>query len=218
MHGHFNEDALEAYSFLISDLKGYDFSEEGETYDFARCIRPDGSAYGTSGKCRKGTEGGPAEKKVGTGERGARAAAGEGAIKANRQAQAGAADAAKRAEKTAAKKNGPHNAQLKEINAAIKDRLPDLRQRKAELDRLDRALRAHEKVTKKDPSKENKARLKEMIRQANDQERSYNRLGREIDKMTKQYHSLNKRNQRAMMNPAQLKEARRIDAIIRQRG
>lgn len=26
------------------------------SYDFARCVRPDGSAYGTRGKCRKGTE------------------------------------------------------------------------------------------------------------------------------------------------------------------
>jgi hypothetical protein len=28
----------------------------GDTLDFTRCERPDGSAYGTSGKCRKGTE------------------------------------------------------------------------------------------------------------------------------------------------------------------
>ena len=31
------------------------FSEQ-DNYDFARCVRPDGSVYGTRGKCRKGTE------------------------------------------------------------------------------------------------------------------------------------------------------------------
>lgn len=33
-----------------------------KAYDFARCQRPDGSYYGTSGKCRKGTEADPKEK------------------------------------------------------------------------------------------------------------------------------------------------------------
>jgi hypothetical protein len=45
-----------------------DFSEsmgEGE-FDFTRCVRPDGSAYGTRGKCKKGTEGGPAPMNKGT--------------------------------------------------------------------------------------------------------------------------------------------------------
>jgi len=32
-----------------------DFSE-AEVYDFTRCVRPDGTAYGTVGKCRSGTE------------------------------------------------------------------------------------------------------------------------------------------------------------------
>ena len=31
-------------------MDGQDF------YDFTRCVRPDGSAYGTGGKCRKGNE------------------------------------------------------------------------------------------------------------------------------------------------------------------
>ena len=35
-----------------------------EHYDYARCQRPDGSYYGTAGKCRKGTEVGAREKKV----------------------------------------------------------------------------------------------------------------------------------------------------------
>ena len=33
--------------------KGVEFSE-GDTYDFARCIMPDGSIYGTKGQCKLG--------------------------------------------------------------------------------------------------------------------------------------------------------------------
>lgn len=32
------------------------------SYDFTRCVRPDGSVYGSRGKCRKGTEAGPAKE------------------------------------------------------------------------------------------------------------------------------------------------------------
>jgi len=60
--GGFTEEALEAYLKALSDQAGIDFSE-GDTYDFTRCVRSDGSSYGTGGKCRKGTESGPAQKK-----------------------------------------------------------------------------------------------------------------------------------------------------------
>jgi hypothetical protein len=53
--GNFSEKALSAYAQLIAGSKGVDFAEGG-VYDFARCVRPDGTAYGTKGKCRKGTE------------------------------------------------------------------------------------------------------------------------------------------------------------------
>jgi len=56
MKGYFQDESLLIYSEIVAEKIGVDFSE-GETYDFARCVRPDGSAYGTSGKCRKGTEG-----------------------------------------------------------------------------------------------------------------------------------------------------------------
>jgi hypothetical protein len=54
--GGFTPEALEAYQKAVAEKEGVEFSEEG-TYDFTTCIRPDGSAYGTRGKCRKGTEG-----------------------------------------------------------------------------------------------------------------------------------------------------------------
>ena len=59
--GGFTAEALEAYQKALAGQAGTDFAE-GDSYDFTTCIRPDGSAYGTGGKCRKGTEGGPAEK------------------------------------------------------------------------------------------------------------------------------------------------------------
>lgn len=48
------------------DFTVYGFSEESTSqinkyYDFTRCVRPDGTAYGTAGKCRKGTEEAKAE-------------------------------------------------------------------------------------------------------------------------------------------------------------
>ena len=60
MYGTFSEKALFEFSKLASIQNSADFSE-GETYDFARCVRPDGTYYGTSGRCRKGTETDPKE-------------------------------------------------------------------------------------------------------------------------------------------------------------
>jgi hypothetical protein len=56
MLGSFNEEALEKYAEKAAERAGVSFSEGG-LYDFTRCVRPDGSSYGTGGKCRKGTEG-----------------------------------------------------------------------------------------------------------------------------------------------------------------
>lgn len=57
------EEAREAYGYSFSEAVSDDFPfvEEAVTtllssYDFTRCVRPDGSVYGTRGKCRKGTE------------------------------------------------------------------------------------------------------------------------------------------------------------------
>lgn len=51
--GHFDDKALELFKANFSEST--EFSEKDEAYDFARCQRPDGSIYGTSGQCRKGT-------------------------------------------------------------------------------------------------------------------------------------------------------------------
>ena len=44
--GGFSENSLDSYQSLLSSLL-----DEEEVYDFARCVRPDGTFYGTRGKC-----------------------------------------------------------------------------------------------------------------------------------------------------------------------
>jgi hypothetical protein len=53
--GGFSDKALEAYKQALAEQAGTDFAES-DLYDFTRCIRPNGKAYGTGGQCRKGTE------------------------------------------------------------------------------------------------------------------------------------------------------------------
>lgn len=214
MLGSFDPDSLDLYNQLVEAEMPMEYSEDAENYDFARCVRADGSAYGTRGRCRLGTESGPAEKPAPK----MKAASPKAEALKKTAAQMKANAAGYLGSKAAKIDRGPHGDKLKEMKTAIKDKLPDLKQRRAELDRLDRAVKMQEKETKKDPSKENRARLKETIRQANEQDRHHKRLEREIEKMWKQYHSLNKKNERAMMSPAQLKEARRVDSLIRKLG
>jgi hypothetical protein len=50
MRGGFSEESLDLYQSLVQL-----YTESGEdyegVYDFTRCIRPDGSIYGTKGRC-----------------------------------------------------------------------------------------------------------------------------------------------------------------------
>lgn len=55
MHGSFSEEALEQFAQLAAQTQSANFSE-GDTYDFTRCVRPDGTFYGTRGQCRKGSQ------------------------------------------------------------------------------------------------------------------------------------------------------------------
>jgi hypothetical protein len=53
--GSFNEESISLFKEHFED--NLEFSESTEDFqDFARCQRPDGSFYGTSGQCRKGKE------------------------------------------------------------------------------------------------------------------------------------------------------------------
>jgi len=66
--GSFNEKSVALFEEHFKD--NTDFSESTVDYvDFARCQRPDGSYYGTSGQCRKGKETSAKSKdEVGTGK------------------------------------------------------------------------------------------------------------------------------------------------------
>lgn len=64
MKGSFSEEALRAYSELAAEKQGLDFAES-DSYDFTRCLRPDGSAYGTGGRCLKGSETQPVQRPSG---------------------------------------------------------------------------------------------------------------------------------------------------------
>ena len=66
MKGSFNEKSLLVYSELVTEKMDMDFAE-GEVYDFTRCMRADGSFYGTSGRCRQGSPAGPKEEVERTG-------------------------------------------------------------------------------------------------------------------------------------------------------
>lgn len=215
----FTEEALAAAKALAA-LK-YSENEEdqlrfSEAYDFARCQRPDGSFYGTSGQCRKGKETGAKaeEPKKAQAPKAKATSAGvketAAKMKANRAAYLG--------EKAAKAEAGPRASQLKELKAAWKDREAVVKERKAELDRVDRAFKMQQKKVKEEPTKENKNRLKLVRTALINEERAYNRAEREAEKAAKAWQRLNKRNEREKMSPSQRKEAARIDRLIRELG
>jgi hypothetical protein len=57
MQGSFSEESLEVFNKLASATQDLDYSESRtDPYDFTRCVRPNGTAYGTGGKCKSGVE------------------------------------------------------------------------------------------------------------------------------------------------------------------
>jgi hypothetical protein len=52
MKGYFSEESLNRFSQLAAESAGIDFAEN--SYDFARCIMPNGEIYGTDGQCKMG--------------------------------------------------------------------------------------------------------------------------------------------------------------------
>ena len=55
--GGFSEEAFEQYQRLAAEKEGIDFAE-GDVYDFTRCMRPNGTFYGTRGRCKSGSDAG----------------------------------------------------------------------------------------------------------------------------------------------------------------
>jgi hypothetical protein len=186
----------------LAELKYSENPEEqtafAEAYDFARCQRPDGTFYGTSGQCRKGQEAG-ANKKLKTDFR--------------KEVAAGAAKRKVRDEKITARQGRDA-----ELRTQIRDAIVAQRPIKAELDRRERALREVERRVKKDPSKENRANMRTLAAAVREKEREYNKAEREIEKMARERARLERQRQRELMTPAQRAEERRVGKIIKERG
>jgi hypothetical protein len=51
MYGNFSPEAIEAFTEIVGEEN---FSEG--LFDFTRCVRANGTAYGTKGKCKSGSE------------------------------------------------------------------------------------------------------------------------------------------------------------------
>jgi hypothetical protein len=62
MHGSFSDESILEFIKLAYGEDVTNFSEE-DIFSFTRCMRPNGSTYGTAGKCKKGTETGAKEVK-----------------------------------------------------------------------------------------------------------------------------------------------------------
>lgn len=224
----FSDDAVRAAKALAS-LKYSENPEDqlafSEAYDFARCQRPDGSFYGTSGQCRKGKESGA--KEMTPTEKLKQGAASNPAVMRREKDKATAAAKTKGMfERAAQRRAGDEKTaairELKskdsELRSAAKDKMADQKTRKAELDRIDRAFKAQQKAVKAEPTRENKERLKKVRTALIQQERFYNRGERELEKIGKARMALGKKMQRMQMSPGQLAEERRIDRIIKERG
>jgi len=138
------------------------------------------------------------------------------ANEANRQAQAGAAGAARRAGSDA--KREERRQRDNELRGMIRDKMADQRGRKGELDRLERAYKDQARKVKAEPTKEGKARLKEVARQLRERERFFNRGERELEKMGRERMRIAQQNERERMTPAQRAEAARVRKIIKERG
>lgn len=201
----FTDEALKA-AYALAELKYSEDPEDqlafAEAYDFARCQRPDGSFYGTSGQCRKGKDAGakPEEpKKLKTDFR--------------KEVAAGAAKRKERDEKRAARMTRDN-----ELRGQIREGMAALKPVKAELARRERAMKEAERRVKKDPSKENRANLKTMQRAVREQDLAARKAEREIEKMAKERFRISQQNERERMTPAQRREAARVRKIIKERG
>lgn len=139
--GSFDEATLILFSEMVAGRDGFDFSE-GETYDFTRCVRPNGTAYGTRGKCKSGTEEAKAAPTVApSAPKRARPTSSERAAKAK-----GTGDSVKSARETLKKIQAVVKTVLKETK---KDNSKEARQRRADAQRaLERAEKMVERAEK----------------------------------------------------------------------
>jgi hypothetical protein len=196
MLGGFSEEALQLFQLAASE-QAYEFSEGEETYDFTRCMRPDGTFYGTGGTCKKGSNAGAKEPRAKKGKKEVTATPGN------------AANA------PAAKKPRATVKELGEQQRALSD---TAKSKRAEARAAEKEYKAIEKETKGDMSKEAKKRRLEAGRKWDKANTAADRAQRGWMKAHEKWSKAGEREKRAKMSPAQRTEARRVDKIIKERG
>lgn len=169
------------------------YSEQGsDSLDFARCQRPDGSFYGTRGKCKKGTE------------------AGAKAPAPSKTAPSGPL--------TPAKAPGKVRPSMKELESKINDLLKEGKQAKRTAQEAFKTLKKVEKTTKGDKSPEARKARQEALKRLTQAERASERADKLAARAAAAWYRMNKKAQRQKMSPEQLKAERALDREMRLRG
>lgn len=212
--GGFSEEALQLFQ-LAAVERTFEFSEGGEVYDFTRCMRPNGTFYGTRGKCKSGSDAGakaPVKPATPKGKKISEAATRHNTNKALGEMQRAAMSGGGA---KAPKKLRATSSQLKESQAKLYD---DAKAKRAAAKAAEKAARQVMKETKGDKSKEARQRRQEADkaweRAAAAAERAQNAWMKEHTRWSRAAG----RDERAKMSPAQRAEARRVDKIIKERG
>ncbi len=210
MKGFVSEEALAKYSSLAAEKLDLDFSE-GEVYDFARCMRPDGSFYGTRGTCKKGSPAGEKEAEAPKAPRAPKAAGGRkrqetSPVSKGPKSAAAPAPAAK------------PKADIKGLKADYQSKFDAAKAARAAARQAEKNWKQVDKETKGDKSPEARQRRLEAGRAVDKAQQAADRAERESGKAGDRLGKLRQRLERAKMSPAQRADERRIDKIIKERG
>ena len=222
MLGGFSEEALLLFQLAASE-QAYEFSEEGETYDFTRCMRPDGTFYGTGGTCKKGSVAGAKEKETPRQKRN-REDLESPKNKADMdhvglmKLMAKSPTAQRQLREEAKAKAGKPRATANELRDQQRALFDTAKARRAEAKAAEKEYKAIEKETKGDTSKEAKKRRLEAGRKWDKAGTAADRAQSAWEKAHTRWSKASERENRAKMSPAQRAEARRVDKIIKERG
>lgn len=215
MHGTFSEESLAQFTELVSQTQSSDFSE-GDTYDFTRCVRPDGSAYGTRGKCRKGSEVGPAEKPAPKGGAAAKSAPAGGGVEKIKEKLKNASPEEKKRVAQAVQKKVAESSQAPA--AAPKRKLAtstETRDAWRAAEKVVKEARAnYESVRKETKGDKSPAARKKLLTAAY----ALDKAERAATKASDKFGAALKRESRKAMTPAQKKEEREWNKFKKQYG
>jgi len=193
--GGFSEEALQLYQLVASE-KGYDFSEGEETYDFTRCMRPNGTYYGTRGKCKSGSEAGVKEQPDAKPKTKATRATSDGVKTSTRKPRATAS----------------------ELKASQRKLYDDAKTKRAAAKEAEKAAKLLERETKGDKSPAARKRRLEANRAWDRAATAADRAQRAWEREHERWSKAGNREERAKMSPAQRAEARRMDKTIKELG